>query len=135
MQFYSVLRHFVDTCGHKRANIGVFVRKIHFRKCVQKSCRNRFEINVFCIRFDILCEDKFEKKHPCKKTAILSSNFHFGKCMENTGKNRPEINAFCMRFETLYGDKFKENVQKMAFLSVIFTFAKPWKTRAKTFLR
>ena len=53
----------------------------------------------------------------------------------NTGRNRFEMNAFCMRFETLCGDKSKKNLQKIAFLSAIFTFANASKTRAKTLLK
>ena len=82
-----------------------FVSNFHFRKCLQNTCKNRFEINAFCRRFEILCGVKFEEKG--QNIVFFVINFYFGKSMQDTGKNCHEMNAFCMRFETLCGKNFE----------------------------
>ena len=77
--------------------------KFHFGKCVQNICKNCYEINAFCMRFETLCRDKFEKT--CKNVVFVS-NFHIGKCVQIAGKKRLEINTYYKCFETLCGHNF-----------------------------
>ena len=62
-QFVCVLRHFVEKIlkKKKREKTVVFPRYFHFGKCVQNTGNIRLEINAFCMCFETLCEDRFEK--------------------------------------------------------------------------
>ena len=42
---------------------------------------------------------------------------------------------FACIFETLCEDKFEKKMQKIAFLSAVFTLVSAWKTRGKTVLK
>ena len=77
--------------------------------------KNSLEMNVICMSFETVCEDRFEKNKRVKNVVFVS-NFHFRKYAESTGKNHHEMNGICIRFETLCGNRFEKVVKKRYFL-------------------
>ena len=64
---------FGDKFEKKRAKNFVFVNNFHLGRCVEKTCKNRPKMKAFYMRFETVCEDKFEKN--MLKTTFLSENF------------------------------------------------------------
>ena len=49
-----------------------FVSNFHIGKYGQNTFKSRLELNTFCMRFETLCGDKFEKKN---LNGVFMSNF------------------------------------------------------------
>ena len=106
----------------------------HFSKYVEKRAKTVLKSMHFACVFRHSVETSFKKK--TLKNRRLCEQFSHWLMRGKHGKNRLEINKFCMRFETFCLDKFeKKNMQKKAFLWVIFTLVNVCKTRGKTVLK